>query len=108
MTLDLEMKRAAAQAELAAIEADIAIACSAARANNIASVRALMSTLGLTVADMGPVAAVPRVPKAAKTASVAMYRSESGQTYAGRGKHPHWLRDALAVGRTLDSYRIGA
>jgi DNA-binding protein H-NS len=27
-------------------------------------------------------------------------------TWSGRGKHPVWLRDALATGKTLDSFAI--
>lgn len=27
-------------------------------------------------------------------------------TWSGRGKHPVWLRDALAAGKTLDSFVI--
>ena len=108
MTLELEIKRAAAKAELAAIEAEIDTAVSAARSGNITAVRALMSEHGLTVADLGASAVVARAPKAAKPSIAAMYISDAGKTYAGRGKHPHWLRDALAAGRTLESFRIGA
>ena len=107
MTLELEIKRAAAKAELAAIEAEIDSAVSAARSGNITAVRALMIAHGLTVADLGQAAAVERKPKTAKPPGAPMYRNETGQTYAGRGKHPHWLRDAMAAGRTLESFRIG-
>ena len=108
MTIELEIKRAAAKAELAAIEAEIDSAVSAARSGNITAVRALMSAHGLTVADLGPAAAVARAPKTAKPPGAPMYISDAGKTYAGRGKHPHWLRDAMAAGRTLESFRIGA
>lgn len=108
MTHELEAKRAAAHAELAAIEAEIASAHSAARSGNIAAVLGLMSEHGLTVADLGPAAAVACAPKAAKPARAPMYVSEAGLTWAGRGKRPTWLRAALAGGGTLESYRIGA
>ena len=108
MTPELEIKRAAAKAELAAIEAEIDSAVIAARSGNITAVRALMSAHGLTVADLGPAAAVERKPKASKPTIAPMYISDAGKTYAGRGKHPHWLRDAMAAGRTLESFRIGA
>ena len=107
MTHELESKRAAVHAELASIDAEISAARVAARAGNISAVRALMTEHGLTVADLGPSASVARAPKTAKPTSAAMYRNETGQTYAGRGKHPHWLRDALAGGRTLESFRLG-
>ena len=107
MTIELENKRAAAKAELVAIEAEIASLVIAARSGNIAAVRALMSEHGLTVADLGA-SAVARAPKTAKPPGAPMYISDAGKTYAGRGKHPHWLRDAMAAGRTLESFRIGA
>ena len=106
MTHELEAKRAAAHAELTSIEAEITAARSAARTGNIAAVLGLMSEHGLTVADLGPAAA--RAPKVIKTTSVPMYVSDTGQTYGGRGKHPGWLRDGIASGRTMSSYRIGA
>jgi DNA-binding protein H-NS len=34
------------------------------------------------------------------------YRDEKGNTWAGRGKRPIWLRDALAAGRKLEDFAI--
>lgn len=107
---ELESKLAAARAELAAVESQIAAEQTAARADNIAAVRALMASHGLTVADLGHAGAA-RAPKADKQPSPARaptHRSETGQEWAGRGKRPGWLSNALAGGRTLDSFRIGA
>lgn len=42
--------------------------------------------------------------KAGKPA--ARYRDENGNTWAGRGKRPQWLRNALEAGRTLDEFRV--
>ena len=38
----------------------------------------------------------------------AKYRNPGNhlQTWTGRGKHPHWVRDALAAGSTLDQLAI--
>ena len=36
---------------------------------------------------------------------VVKYRDEEGNTWTGRGPKPRWLRDALAKGRALESFR---
>lgn len=42
-----------------------------------------------------------------KTSKVApKYRDENGNTWAGRGKRPIWLRDALAAGKKLEDFAI--
>lgn len=42
-----------------------------------------------------------------KTSKVApKYRDENGNTWAGRGKRPIWLRDALAAGKKLEDFTI--
>jgi len=37
-----------------------------------------------------------------------MYRSEAGETWAGRGKRPNWLRAELIRGKTLADFKIAA
>ena len=32
--------------------------------------------------------------------------ADSAQTWSGRGKRPHWVRDAIDAGRTLESLAI--
>ncbi|MDE2611826.1 MAG: H-NS histone family protein [Burkholderiales bacterium] len=39
-------------------------------------------------------------------AKVAKYRDENGNTWAGRGKRPIWLHQALAAGRTLEEFAV--
>ena len=34
------------------------------------------------------------------------YRDENGNTWAGRGQRPIWLRNALATGRKIEDYAI--
>lgn len=36
------------------------------------------------------------------------YRDESGNTWSGRGLQPNWLKQALANGSTLESFRVEA
>jgi DNA-binding protein H-NS len=32
--------------------------------------------------------------------------ADPSQTWAGRGKHPTWLRDAIAAGADIESFRV--
>ena len=107
---ELEAKLATARAELEAVEAEIAASKSAARAGNIATVRALMNEHGLTMADIGRVSAVTTASTVAKArVPVApKYRNSVGETWAGRGARPTWLQKALASGFSLDEFKIAA
>lgn len=44
--------------------------------------------------------AEPLSPKSAE----AKYTDGAGNAWSGRGPRPHWLRDALAAGKSLDSF----
>lgn len=90
----------------------------------IGRIREAITHYRLTAADLGfdtgaaPKAAKPgrnpsgrkAGPKADKAASRgasgALYRDETGRTWAGRGKRPQWLRDALAAGRKLEDFKV--
>ncbi len=85
----------------------------------ISRIREAIDHYGLTAADLGlgraaPVARKNKVAggrkakaKAASTATVA-YRNEAGQTWAGRGKRPQWLRQALEAGHSLEEFKVAA
>jgi DNA-binding protein H-NS len=74
------------------------------RAGAIAQVRALMSQYGLTLADLGsraPATASRGAPRATS------YRHpSSGETWAGRGPRPRWLKAALAEGARLEDFKV--
>ncbi len=83
----------------------------------IGRIREAIAVYGLTAADLGLAGAkTPKAPKAAAKkrgrkpgkagAAVVKYRNEAGQTWAGRGKRPQWLRDALAGGKTLADFAV--
>ncbi|MDM0128070.1 H-NS family nucleoid-associated regulatory protein [Variovorax arabinosiphilus] len=36
------------------------------------------------------------------------YANGQGKVWSGRGPRPHWLRDALAAGKSLESFAIGS
>jgi DNA-binding protein H-NS len=39
-----------------------------------------------------------------KASSAAKYADGQGNVWSGRGPRPHWLRDALAAGKSLESF----
>ncbi|MBL8290039.1 MAG: H-NS histone family protein [Rubrivivax sp.] len=94
-------------------------------ADVIAKIRSAIVTYGLTAGDLGfggtrSAAAKgatrkkpgrkpgrPRKVAAASGRKVApKFRDENGNTWAGRGKRPVWLRTALASGRKLEDFAI--
>ncbi|HNT40052.1 MAG TPA: H-NS histone family protein [Rubrivivax sp.] len=77
----------------------------------IGRIREAIAFYGITAADLGLAGAEASPPgrrgrpaKAGKP--LVRYRDENGNTWAGRGKRPQWLRDALEAGRTLDEFRV--
>jgi DNA-binding protein H-NS len=88
----------------------------------IARIRTAIDHYGISATDLGfgsPAAKTgagaperkkpgrkPGVKPAAKAPSTVLYRDESGRTWAGRGKRPQWLRDALLAGRTLEDFKV--
>jgi len=86
----------------------------------IERIREAIDFYGLTAADLGlgrakpgrkpgTVAASQRaVRRTARKGSkvAAKYRDANGNTWAGCGKRPVWLREALAAGRTLEEFAV--
>jgi DNA-binding protein H-NS len=77
----------------------------------IGRIREAIATYGLTAADLGfeardvPLKKTGMKPKG-KRPAVAKFRDGDGNTWVGRGARPHWLRDALASGKTLEDFAI--
>lgn len=90
------------EAQLAGIENQIAEAKAAVRGDGLVKVRAVMAEYGLVAADLLP----PKSKRAASSTVAVKYRSPGGDTWTGRGKHPVWLRAALAAGFTLDQFKV--
>ena len=44
----------------------------------------------------------------AKAKSSAKFADANGNAWSGFGPRPHWLRDALQAGRSIDEFRAGA
>lgn len=102
-------KKAAMDAEMAAIQKSLDEARRQERANVIATIRKLMAENGLTVEDLGLKGTV----KAGKNygdrrgAKVApKYSDGAGHTWTGRGLQPNWIKAALASGKKLDDFLI--
>lgn len=98
----------------------------------VARIKEAIAHYNLQVEDIfGPGAAPKAAPKAAATKAVASrpaagatrptngrkgpakgtkvavkYRDDSGNSWTGRGSTPRWVRDALAQGATLESFRV--
>ena len=47
-----------------------------------------------------------KAPKAPKTTKPPKYGNGAGGTWAGIGKRPNWLREALSSGRQLSEFEI--
>ncbi|MCW5632466.1 MAG: H-NS histone family protein [Rubrivivax sp.] len=110
--------------QIQALEAEAEKARRNEAAEVIARIRDAIAHYGLTAADLGlgggakSVRAArkrpgrkPGRPRKAAGATAGRkvapkYRDEKGNTWAGRGKRPVWLRDALAAGRKLEDFAI--
>lgn len=98
-------------AQKAELERQIAEKTRAERASAVEQIKALMSTYGLTPADIvthsAKVAKSPASGKSTPRATVApKYRNDAGNTWTGRGLKPKWLTAALAGGATLEQFAI--
>ena len=90
------------------IEASIAAHQARNKTADIIRVKSLMDQTGITLQDLGATAKAPRKAKTAKDKPKVAYSNEAGQTWAGLGKRPNWLREKLASGATLEQFRIAA
>lgn len=74
----------------------------------IADIKSKMKQYGITVADLGGNASAGgrKAPKS-KSGAVPKFRGPNGELWAGGpGRKPQWVRDVLASGKSLDSYKI--
>lgn len=98
--------------ELVALRAQIDAELPARRQAGIAAARqelaARAAELGVSLEELAAKPSKQSKPSAAKSANpvAPKYRDASGNTWTGRGKQPVWLREALALGASLDSFKI--
>lgn len=77
----------------------------------IEKVRSLMAEFGLSVEDLSGKSAAAtgrRKPAEGTRKAAVKYRDAQGNTWSGRGLQPRWLREALASGKTLQDFSVGA
>jgi DNA-binding protein H-NS len=82
-----------------------------ARAKEVAGVVQRMKdairVYGITADDLGLNGSTrASAPKAKVEASETKFADQSGNTWAGRGPRPSWLKDAIAAGRSLQDFAV--
>lgn len=86
----------------------------AIRAAVIARIRKEMAQHGLTAEDLFAEARSTfvgngrRTKGKAATTKAPKYADGAGNTWGGMGKRPGWIREALAAGRALEEFLVGA
>tara|TARA_R110000868_G_scaffold587_3_gene4235 strand:+ start:1043 stop:1360 length:318 start_codon:yes stop_codon:yes gene_type:complete len=98
-------------AQKAELEHQIAEQTRSERASAISQIKTLMSTYGLApgdiVTDSEKVASSTARRKSTPRGPVApKYRSDTGDTWSGRGLKPRWLTAAMAGGARLEQFAI--
>ena len=78
-------------------------------------IKVAIAHYGLTAAHLGlgsapgvKTRAASKVAAKSKSRSVAQFSDGNGNMWAGRGPRPHWLRDALNAGRSIEEFRVGS
>ena len=107
--------------EIAALQASAQKQLAIEAKGAIARINDMISTYGLTAGDLKftSTAASAVRPSASKkikatngkgraAAQRAKFSDGQGNQWGGRGPRPAWLRDAIAAGRTLESFAVGS
>jgi DNA-binding protein H-NS len=75
-------------------------------------IKVAIAHYGLTAEQLGlgTGQSVARPKKIGKSASQsgATFSDGNGNAWSGRGPRPHWLRNALAAGRSIEEFRAGS
>lgn len=72
-------------------------------------IKVAIAHYGLTATQLGlePGRRAKRSSSAdAKAKAKATFGDQSGNVWSGRGPRPHWLRDALVAGHSLEEFRL--
>jgi DNA-binding protein H-NS len=72
-----------------------------------AEIQKIATTVGMSVEELLGLQAGKKAPKEKKAVAVK-YRNpkDHTQTWSGRGKQPRWLTEVLAVGGSLENFRV--
>jgi DNA-binding protein H-NS len=79
---------------------------SAALSKKAASLKDALASLGDDVAGIGRKMVRGRKSKLSGRKVAPKYRGPNGETWAGRGATPVWLRDAIKVGKKREDFLI--
>jgi DNA-binding protein H-NS len=71
----------------------------------IAQAKELVRQFGLSARELGLSATIT---SAKRRPSVVKYSDGKGNTWGGVGKRPRWLNDALAQGKKVEDFLVGA
>lgn len=89
------------------LDAQIEAARSAEIEDAITRAREIIDTYELTPADLG-FRGFGGAKKSKRLGPAPVrYKDKKGNTWSGRGPRPHWLREALEAGKTLESFYVG-
>ncbi len=73
------------------------------RSSALAKAKALIAEFDLTPVELG---FDKRGRKPVRSSVKPKFRSPTGETWAGRGRKPKWLDEALAAGRKIEEFAI--
>lgn len=74
-------------------------------ATGIATIKAKMAELGITLEDLG--GSGKGKTKASKSKSEPKFKGPNGELWSGGpGRKPEWVRAVLAAGKSVEDYRI--
>ncbi|WP_292449181.1 H-NS family nucleoid-associated regulatory protein [Methylibium sp.] len=100
--------------EIAELEAQALKLTRAEVAGVVIKVKESIESYGLTVEDLfGPRSVASKRGRVtartkSKKGDAAKYVDGNGNAWVGRGPRPQWLRDALAAGKPLSDFEVGA
>lgn len=98
--------------EIAALQRAAAEILSTEKKSVISKVNALIATYEITASELAFAQSLSSATSGSRSrakapaASGARYRDDAGNVWGGRGPRPVWLRAALAVGKTLESFLV--
>ena len=100
------------QKQIEALQAQAAKLRTDEVAGVVAKIKEAITVYGLTRLDLfgagASGAAAPKTKAAGKKSTGAKYADGKGGEWGGRGKRPRWLAEALAAGKSLQDFAVGA
>ncbi len=72
----------------------------------IATIKARMAELGLTIEDLAEVVVAKKTRRSSGTVAAKYYDASTGKSWTGRGRSPTWIVNAEANGRTRDEFAV--